>query len=106
MKGQRSGISWQYLRILAGVQDVKADRMIRALIADTLGRSVEPSEARELVIAAHARVSVDRQELDLRTLDHPSGPTSAAGADGHPCRTSRPASVATSVLACRRARHG
>jgi hypothetical protein len=70
VKGQRSGISWHYLRILAGVQDVKADRMICAFEEQVLGRAVGPAEARELVIAAHEHLRGEHAQVDLRTLDH------------------------------------
>lgn len=70
VRGQRSGISWHYLRILAGVQDVKADRMICAFVEQVLGRAVGPAEARELVVAAHEQLRGDHPEVDLRTLDH------------------------------------
>lgn len=70
VKGQRSGISWHYLRILAGVQDVKADRMICAFVEQVLGRAVGPAEARELVVAAQEHLHRDHPKVDLRTLDH------------------------------------
>jgi hypothetical protein len=70
VKGQRSGISWHYLRILAGVQDVKADRMICAFVEQVLGRAVAPAEARELVVAANEQLRGDHPKVDLRTLDH------------------------------------
>lgn len=70
VKGQRSGISWHDLRILAGVQDVKADRMICAFVEQVLGRAVGPAEARELVVAAHEHLRGGHPEVDLRTLDH------------------------------------
>lgn len=70
VKGQRSGISWHYLRILAGVQDVKADRMICAFVEQVLDRAVGPAEARELVVAAHEHLRGDHPKVDLRTLDH------------------------------------
>jgi hypothetical protein len=34
--GQRSGISWRYLLMLAGIPEVKPDRMIRRFVADAL----------------------------------------------------------------------
>lgn len=70
VKGQRSGISWHYLRILAGVQDVKADRMICAFVEQALDRAVDPAETRELVVAAHEHLRGEHPKVDLRTLDH------------------------------------
>jgi hypothetical protein len=35
--GQRSGVTWHYLQILAGIPGVKPDRMIIRFVADTLG---------------------------------------------------------------------
>lgn len=70
VKGQSSGISWHYVRILAGVDDVKADRMICAFVHSATGRAVDPPAARCLVIVAHRRLRSQHPDLDLRTLDH------------------------------------
>jgi IMP dehydrogenase len=51
--GQRSGISWHYVLILANVEDVKADRMICRFVARAIGDpGVSPVEAADAVRAA------------------------------------------------------
>jgi len=63
--GQRSGISWRYLRLLAGDQQVKPDRMIIAFVQLAIGRPSSADEAADLVTAAAPRLGVD-----VRTIDH------------------------------------
>lgn len=71
IKGQRSGISWHYLLILARVPDVKADRMVCSFVARAVGRPrVTAVEGRDLVLAAHGRLQETRPTLDIRALDH------------------------------------
>jgi hypothetical protein len=41
--GQRSGITWQYVQMPAGIPGVKPDRMICRFVADALGCPVAPS---------------------------------------------------------------
>jgi hypothetical protein len=65
--GQRSGISWRYLLLLAGRQEVKPDRMIVRFVADAIDRQPSTAEAAALVAAVSATGRVD---ADLRTLDH------------------------------------
>src|SRR4051794_40015810 len=50
--GQRSGLTWEYALMLAGVPGVKADRMVTRYVARALGRGVEEvsqAEATDLV---------------------------------------------------------
>lgn len=70
--GQRSGISWHYLLILAGVEDIKADRMICRFVSDAAGpgRSVTPQEAYDAVTGAHSLLRQETPKLSLRGLDH------------------------------------
>lgn len=71
VRGQRSGISWHYLRILAGVEDIKADRMIRRFVARALGLDgLTPADARQLLLDAHRTLREAHPELTLRALDH------------------------------------
>lgn len=68
VKGQRSGITWRYVLMLAGVPGVKPDRMICRFVADALGvprRRVGAEFAAEIVTAA-------APELDgsVTALDH------------------------------------
>ena len=57
--GQGSGISWRYVRLLAGVQEVKPDRMITRFVARAIGRTPTPDEAAALVTTVAAGLSVD-----------------------------------------------
>jgi hypothetical protein len=65
VRGQRSGISWHYLRILSGSQDIKADRMIRRFLKRCLGYLPGPQEATSVLNAVAPLL-----DCDLRTLDH------------------------------------
>lgn len=68
--GQRSGISWHYLRILAGVDDVKADRMVCRFVSRAVGRTVANTAAHQLATEAHDALRVAAPGLTLRALDH------------------------------------
>ena len=71
VKGQSSGISWHYLLILAGVDDVKADRMICRFVEEAVGRRpVSHDEAHQLVVVAHSDLRPEAPGLSLRALDH------------------------------------
>ena len=71
VKGQSSGISWHYLLILAGVDDVKADRMVCRFVEEVVGRRpVLHEEAHQLVLAAHSVLRSEAPSLSLRALDH------------------------------------
>lgn len=66
--GQRTGISWYYLLMLAGVENVKADRMIRRFVADGLDVHVDrmpPRRAAKLL-----RGVADELDVSTRRLDH------------------------------------
>lgn len=65
--GQRSGITWRYLLMLAGVPGVKPDRMIIRFVADTLGlprRRVTSEFAAEAVLAAAKQLNMSPTDLD------------------------------------------
>lgn len=74
IKGQSSGLSLTYCRMLAGAPDAKADRMVIAFVeealevdddtADTSGRRVGQEEARRLVAAAAREHGEDATALD------------------------------------------
>ena len=68
VRGQGSGLSFDYILMLAGRPGVKADRMIRRFVAEALGlrseNDVSLIDARELVVAAAAAVGVDAHRLD------------------------------------------
>jgi len=65
LPGQRSGISWHYLLMLVGTQDIKADRMIRRFLFALLGRLPAPSDASRILASAAPSLG-----CDLRALDH------------------------------------
>ena len=75
--GQGSGVSWRAFSMLVGLPEVKPDRMIRRFAAAALGRPRETAvgvdEARDLVMAAAARLGVSPRELDYAIWAHQSG---------------------------------
>lgn len=65
--GQRSGITWRYVLMLAGVPGVKPDRMICRFVADALDaprRSVGSEFAAEIVTAAAPELDMSATALD------------------------------------------
>ena len=71
MKGQSSGISWHYALILAGVDDVKADRMVRRFVGRANDCSdVSSSDAYDAILDAHRMLATEAPGLTLRSLDH------------------------------------
>lgn len=74
--GQRSGISWAYVTMLAGDDTaVKPDRMVVRFVEAALGRSLGtgpsvPREAAAYVQAATAALQGDHPHLSARLLDH------------------------------------
>lgn len=67
VKGQRSGITWHYMLMLAGIEGVKPDRMICRFVADSLGlsrRVVTPPFALEIVTAAAKEMGMSPTDLD------------------------------------------
>jgi hypothetical protein len=75
--GQSSGVSWRAFALGLGLPEVKPDRMIRRFVAAALGRpgetTVKLDEARDLVIAAAARLGVSPRALDHAIWSHQSG---------------------------------
>lgn len=67
VKGQRSGITWRYVLMLAGVPGVKPDRMICRFVADALEvprRSGGTRFAAEIVTAAARELDMTATSLD------------------------------------------
>jgi hypothetical protein len=68
VRGQGSGLSFDYLLMLAGRPGVKSDRMIRRFVARATGAesadAVTVSDAQDLVTAAAAALGVDAHRLD------------------------------------------
>jgi hypothetical protein len=65
--GQRSGITWHYVQMLAGIPGVKPDRMICRFVADALGmprRAVTVGFAQRIVTAAAAEMGMSPTDLD------------------------------------------
>jgi len=74
--GQRSGISWRYLRMLLGLPDVKPDRMILRFVGSALGvgeSAVNGDEAVALIEAAAQHFGVDPRALDHEIWEYQSG---------------------------------
>lgn len=67
VKGQRTGITWHYMLMLAGIEGVKPDRMICRFIADSLGlprRAVTPPFASQILTAAAKEMGMSPTDLD------------------------------------------
>lgn len=67
VKGQRSGITWHYMQMLAGIPGVKPDRMVIRFVADSLQRprrSVTTGFALEILTAAAMEMGISPTDLD------------------------------------------
>jgi hypothetical protein len=70
IKGQSSGISFDYFTLLAGVQMVKVDRMIMRFVAEAAaGKRISPRDAREAIIGAAHILQAEYPHIDARLLD-------------------------------------
>lgn len=67
IRGQSSGLTWNYFLMLVGIPGVKADRMVQRFVGTAVGRpgNVGPAEASALVEAA-----ADVRGLHATKLDH------------------------------------
>jgi hypothetical protein len=71
VKGHSSGISFDYFRILAGHETVKADRMVCRFVASAAGLDqVAPTVAKCAVIDATALLKPEFPNLSTRLLDN------------------------------------
>lgn len=69
--GQRSGISFAYLRMLAGDKGVvKPDRMVQRFVERTMDRTVRVRDAQALVMAAAAALARFKPGVTPRALDY------------------------------------
>lgn len=69
--GQKSGISFQYLSMLAGSDEfVKPDRMILRFMENALQRKVDAAEAQPLLSAAVKQLKEIHPQITPRLLDH------------------------------------
>ncbi len=57
-------VTWAYLRMLLGVDDVKADTWVVRFVTAGLGRSVTSSEAQDLVTDVARSMGVPSRDLD------------------------------------------
>jgi len=74
--GQGSGISWRYLRMLAGLPDVKPDRMVIRFLASALDvdeSSIDADRAVALVQATAQHFDVEQRALDHEIWEYQSG---------------------------------
>lgn len=65
--GQKSGVTWHYVQMLAGVQGVKPDRMIIRFVANALGLSVNKVStafASEAIVAVAKAMGIPPTDLD------------------------------------------
>jgi hypothetical protein len=71
VKGQSSGISFDYFRILVGHETVKADRMVCRFVARAAGlEHVAPTVAKLAVIDATVLLKPEFPNLNTRLLDY------------------------------------
>jgi hypothetical protein len=71
VKGQSSGISFDYFRILVGHETVKADRMVCRFVARAASlEHVAPTVAKRAVIDATALLKPEFPNLNTRLLDY------------------------------------
>jgi len=64
-------VTGEYFLMLLGVPGVKADRMVNRFVERAIGRPVEPSEARALVVRVHDSLAESALSgVSLIELDH------------------------------------
>lgn len=73
LPGQRSGLTWAYFLMLAGVPGVKADRMVVRYVSRALQRQVGALEAASLVAKLADAADLSRTKLDHAIWRHESG---------------------------------
>ena len=76
LPGQKSGVSWRYLRMLVGLRDVKPDRMVIRFVTAALGGegdAVTPDTAAGLVTAAAECLGSDPRALDHEIWEYQAG---------------------------------
>ncbi len=64
IRGQSSGLTWNYFLMLVGIPGVKADRMVIRFVSQVLQRGVSTKEASRLVEAAADILGVNYIHLD------------------------------------------
>jgi hypothetical protein len=79
VRGQGSGLSWDYFLMLCGRQGVKADRMVRRFVADAPEREereISQARAHQLVTEAAGHLGLRVSQLDFAIWRYQSGNTS------------------------------
>lgn len=69
LPSQSSGITYNYLLILAGLPSVKPDRMVLRVLADALGEPAERALTSQRAVELITRTA-ERLDVSPRTLDH------------------------------------
>jgi hypothetical protein len=64
LPGQRSGLTWRFFLMNAGMPGIKADRMITRWTSGALGREVTPQQAERILTNVAERLSVGTRRLD------------------------------------------
>ena len=76
IRGQGSGLSWEYFLMLTGRQGVKADRMVRRFVADALNcdeQEISQVDAHQLVTEAAGLLGLSVSQLDFAIWLYQSG---------------------------------
>lgn len=66
--GQRSGITWNYFLMLAGIPGVKADRMVIRYVADAIGSAPESVSATDAALLV--KEVAEKSGRNITHLDH------------------------------------
>jgi hypothetical protein len=76
IRGQGSGLSWDYFLMLTGRPGVKADRMVRRFVADALRcgeQDISQADGHKLVTEAAGLLGLSVSQLDFAIWLHQSG---------------------------------
>jgi hypothetical protein len=65
LKGQGSGISWNYICSLVGLRSIKPDRMIKRFMSDALGRELPDDDVVDALLNAADSLGVEPRQLDF-----------------------------------------
>jgi hypothetical protein len=63
-------VTWAYLRMLLGLEDVKADVWVRHFVARAIGSELSAAEVSQLVKSVAARMNVSATDLDHAIWRH------------------------------------
>lgn len=67
IKGQKSGISWRYLRMLAGADDYKPDRMVKKFVREYVKTEISHDKFMQALLQKLQETSIN---IDMKLLDH------------------------------------